>query len=129
MHMYLRPNDATRHHGHSLRSLDRCSALNAAWGLGTAVSAYLRKGDTAVSGPRLVPAADLLTERVLLVFRIPPEAQTAIILPDTPVDAIAESFVHADGYAVCAADIEIDEERAVALIGDALELVNHFACE
>jgi hypothetical protein len=67
------------------------------------------------------------TESVLLVLPTRTETETAIILPDPTEDTVAETLVEIDCDLVCTADVEIDEEAAVDVVGRGLEEVHEDA--
>jgi len=68
-------------------------------------------------------------ESVLLVLAARTKSETAIILAYPAVDAVAEALVEVDRDLVRTADVEIDEEAAVYVVGRGLEEVHEDAGE
>lgn len=71
----------------------------------------------------------LRTKCVFLVFGRAAQPEAPVVLAHPAVDAVPEALVHGDGDAVRAADVEVDEEALVGLVGDALELLHQLAAE
>lgn len=69
------------------------------------------------------------TESVFLVLTAWTEPEAPVVLAYATVHAVAEAFVEVDGDRVCAADVQVDEEPAVYVIGRRLEEVHERACE
>lgn len=62
---------------------------------------------------------DALTIRVLRTGHA--RAQIRIVVPHAAVHAVPHTLIHADRDVVGAAHVEVDEETAVGLLGDAFE--------
>ena len=69
------------------------------------------------------------TKSIFLVLATRTESEAPVVLAHPTVDAVAEALVEVDSNRVCTADVEIDEEPAVYVIGHGLEEVHERAGE
>ena len=69
------------------------------------------------------------TKGVFLVLTTRTETEAPVVLAYSTVHAVAEALVEVDGDRVCTADVQIDEEAAVYVIGHRLEEVHERASE